>query len=193
MKDEFYIVLPSNSSMNYFSENTTSHFITQLPQQIRLQGSWSVALTEVQIPLTFQHVSSEVLDRTVSLTRISHSTLLTNQIRAVNFNAIELMVRPGIYKDIHAIVSEINNLNCTKKCYIEYKPNSIGYSGILRHACDCANALRTVGSCSHIAVVIYYLSNARYKSKIIRPAKVLSELFTTSDIDPVIDEDSDED
>ena len=62
MKDEFYIVLPSNSSMNYFSENTTSHFITQLPQQIRLQGSWSVTLTEVQIPLTFQHVSSEALD-----------------------------------------------------------------------------------------------------------------------------------
>ena len=78
MKDEFYIVFPSNSSMNYFSKNTTSHFITQLLQQIRLQGSWSVALTEVQIPLTFQHVSSEALDRTVSLTRISHSALETN-------------------------------------------------------------------------------------------------------------------
>ena len=113
MKDEFYIVLPSNSSMNYFSENTTSHFTTQLPQQIRLQGSWSVALTEVQIPLTFQHVSSKALDRTVSLTRISHSALDTNQIRAVNFSAIRSMVRPGIYKDIHAIVSEINNLNDT--------------------------------------------------------------------------------
>ena len=34
MKDEFYIVLPSNSCMNYYSENTTSHFITQLPQQM---------------------------------------------------------------------------------------------------------------------------------------------------------------
>ena len=32
MKDQFYIVLPSNSSMNNFSENTTTHFITQLPQ-----------------------------------------------------------------------------------------------------------------------------------------------------------------
>ena len=117
MKDEFYIVLPSNSSINYISENTTSHFITQLPQQIRLQGSWSVALTEVQIPLTFQHVSSEALDRTVSLTLISHSAVETNQIRTVNFIAIESMVRPGIYKDIHAIVSEINNTG-TKKKYV---------------------------------------------------------------------------
>ena len=126
MKDQFYVVLPSNSSMNYFSENTTSHFITQLPQQIRLQGSWSVALTEVQIPLTFQHVSSEALDRTVSLTRISHSALETNQIRAVNFNTLESMVRPGIYKDIHAIVSEINNLNCTKN-HVEFKVERGGY------------------------------------------------------------------
>ena len=100
--------------MDYFSENTMSHFITQLPQQIRLHGSWSVALTEVQIPLTFQHVSSEALDRTVSLTRISHSALETSEIRAINFNAIESMVRPGIDKDICTIVIEINNLNCTK-------------------------------------------------------------------------------
>ena len=120
----FYIVLPS--SMNYFSENTTSHFITQLPKQIRLQGSWSVALTEVQIPLTFQHVSSEALDRTVSLTRISHSALETNQIRTVKFNAIESMVRPGIYKDIDAIVSEINNLNCTKN-HVEFRVERGGY------------------------------------------------------------------
>ena len=57
MQDQFYIVLPSNSSMNYFAENTTTHFITQLPHQIRLQGSWS-ALTEIQIPLTFQHMGA---------------------------------------------------------------------------------------------------------------------------------------
>ena len=126
MKDEFYIVLQNNSSMNYFSENTTSHFITQLPQQIRLRGSWSVALTEVQIPLTFQHVSSEALDRTVLLTRISHSALETNQIRTVNFNAIESMVRSGIYKDIHAIVSKINNLNCTKN-HVEFRVKRGGY------------------------------------------------------------------
>ena len=39
MKDQFYIVLPSNSSMNYFAGNTTTHFTMQLPHQIRLEGS----------------------------------------------------------------------------------------------------------------------------------------------------------
>ena len=71
-------------------------------------------------------MTSEALDRTVSLTRISHLALETNQIRTVNFNAIELMVRPGIYKDIHAIVSEINNLNCTKN-HVEFRVKRGGY------------------------------------------------------------------
>lgn len=107
-----------------------------------------------------------------------------------NINLEYIQMKPNIIK----VLIRSRHINSkTYKCYIEYKSNSIGYSGILRHACDCANGLRTVGSCSHIAAVIYYLSNARYKSKIIRPAKVLTELFATSDIDPVIDEDSDED
>ena len=145
-------MLPSNSSMNYFSENTTLHFITQLPQQIRLQGSWSVALTEVQIPLTFQHVSSEVLDRAVSLTRISHSILETNQMRAVKFNAIESMVRPGIYKDIHTIVSEINNFNCTKN-HVKFR---VGGGGYVTCARVCTNA-----SCYQLSHQLFLSKNCK--------------------------------
>lgn len=107
-----------------------------------------------------------------------------------NINLEYIKMKPYIIK----VLIRSRHINSkTYKCYVEYKPNSIGYSGILRHACDCANGLRTVGSCSHIAAVIYYLSNARYKSKVIKPAKILSELFSTRDVDPVIDEDSEED
>ena len=107
-----------------------------------------------------------------------------------NINLEYIKIKPNIIK----VLIRSRHINSkTYKCYIEYKPNSIGYSGILRHACVCANGVRIVGSCCQIAAVIYYLSNARYKSKIIRPTKVFLELFTTSDIDRVIDEDSDED
>lgn len=101
-----------------------------------------------------------------------------------------IRMKPNIIK---ALIRSRHINKKTYKCYIEYKPESIGYNGILRHSCDCANGLRTVGSCSHVAAIIYYLSNARYKSEIIRPAKILSEIFSETDIDPVIDEDSDED
>lgn len=35
------------------------------------------------------------------------------------------------------------------KCFIEYRPNGIGYSSVLRYCCDCANGNRTVGCCAY--------------------------------------------
>lgn len=81
----------------------------------------------------------------------------------------------------------------TYNCYVDYQPDTIGVAGIKRHYCECANGRRTIGCCSHVAAVIYYLSNGRYKSSIIRPAEILSDLFTTDSTIPVIQEDSDED
>ena len=50
MKDQLYILLPRNSSMQYFADNTTIHFVTKLPWEVQLVGEWEVALTEIQIP-----------------------------------------------------------------------------------------------------------------------------------------------
>ncbi|XP_058802330.1 uncharacterized protein LOC131670620 [Phymastichus coffea] len=81
----------------------------------------------------------------------------------------------------------------TYNCYIEYTPNSIGYGGVKRYYCECANGMRTVGCCSHIASVIYFLSHARYLSKIIRPTEKLTKIYQEKEIVPVINDDSDED
>ena len=59
-KNQFSIVLPSNSSMNVYPDNMTTHFSTYLPQQIDLDGEWSVALAEIQIPTTMHHVKSNL-------------------------------------------------------------------------------------------------------------------------------------
>lgn len=37
----------------------------------------------------------------------------------------------------------------TYRCFIRYKPNSVGISGVIHYACECANGRRTVGCCSH--------------------------------------------
>lgn len=44
------------------------------------------------------------------------------------------------------------------KCYVQYESNAIGYMGIKRYVCDCANGLRTVGCCSHVAAIICIFS-----------------------------------
>lgn len=46
----FYLTLPSNSSMEYYPENTVARYTTKLNSQIELEGDWEVGLTEISIP-----------------------------------------------------------------------------------------------------------------------------------------------
>lgn len=78
------------------------------------------------------------------------------------------------------------------KCFIKYNPQVLGINSIEQYCCECANGLRTVGCCSHVAAVIYYLSYGRYLSKIPRPNEKLSSLFQ-NDTNVTINVDSDED
>ena len=79
------------------------------------------------------------------------------------------------------------------RCYLDYAPNSTGLIAIRRHYCECAYRRRTVGCCSHVAAVVYYLSLAHHHTRIIRPAEILNSLFHDGAAVPVIDENSDED
>ncbi|XP_068993908.1 uncharacterized protein [Neodiprion pinetum] len=97
----------------------------------------------------------------------------------------------------HAIVQVLvrsRHINSkTYKCYSDYTRDSEGSSGIRRYVCDCPNGKRTVGCCSQIAAIVYYLSNARYLSKIIRPSEILTGLFDVEEVNAVINSDRDED
>lgn len=101
-----------------------------------------------------------------------------------------------LLEDDTILKCEVKSRHINKKvyrCYVQYDPNSIGYNGIKNYVCDCANGLRTVGCCAHVATIIYFLSHARYLSKIIRPAQILTNLFHVDNVEPVIEEHSDED
>lgn len=134
MKDQFYVVLPSNSSMQYYPDNTTTHFITQLPQQIRLHGSWSVALTEIQIPLTFQHLSQEDV-RVIMAGNLSHLSHVSAVV--VGDNSLEFaseegeidvsQIHPGVYKDVEGLIAEMNDLECVKKNHLLFIVERGGY------------------------------------------------------------------
>ena len=53
----FYITLPSNSSMEYFPNNTLSNYVTKLPQPFDLKGEWEVGLSEIQFPITWYNLN----------------------------------------------------------------------------------------------------------------------------------------
>ena len=56
MKSEFYVTLPSNSSMQYFSDNKTSNFVTKLSRTSQLDGEWEVGLAEIDYPHTWHNI-----------------------------------------------------------------------------------------------------------------------------------------
>ena len=47
VESEFYVTLPSNSSMWYFPDNKTSNFVTKLSRTLQLDGEWEVDLAEI--------------------------------------------------------------------------------------------------------------------------------------------------
>lgn len=73
--------------------------------------------------------------------------------------------------------------------YVQYDPTKPGDSAIQEWCCRCRNGLRTVGCCSHIASLIYYLAYGRYRDDP-HPAVELVNIFP--EIPPVYEE-SDED
>ena len=56
-RDNFYVFLPSNSSMDVFPKNKQSQYCTQLAAPIQLDGSWEVGLAEIHIPAMWQNVT----------------------------------------------------------------------------------------------------------------------------------------
>ena len=57
MISDFYVTLPSNSSMDHFPENTKSSFRTKLSAPIVLvDDDWMVSLNEIFIPKSWYNV-----------------------------------------------------------------------------------------------------------------------------------------
>ena len=66
----FHLILPSNSSMTCYPNNTVAQFVTKqtkLLQTIELNGVWDVALTEISFPIRLPNV----LPNTCSFTVLS--------------------------------------------------------------------------------------------------------------------------
>ncbi|GBN67376.1 hypothetical protein AVEN_149569-1 [Araneus ventricosus] len=55
----FYLTLVSDSSKLFFPENKISHFITQLPTPITIEGEWEVGLVDLIYPHTWYNIRND--------------------------------------------------------------------------------------------------------------------------------------
>jgi hypothetical protein len=124
MNDEFYVVLPSNSSKFIFPDNVATHFTTQLPQNFCLHGDWCVGLTEIQIPHTFQHISVDESEGVVCIRTSKRSA--ANELRPEKDRESFDRIKSGVYSDVACLLHEINNLGNVKG-HLQFEIQSGGY------------------------------------------------------------------
>ena len=95
-KTQFYLWLPSNSSMSVFPDNTLSEYRVKLPQCIRLADDWEVAVTEIQYPHTWNNV---------------HDKHMWNKFYVIKgLNVEAFAIPPGHYPSVESIVRKMNSM-----------------------------------------------------------------------------------
>jgi len=69
----FYLTLPSNSSMDYYPQNTVAQYTTKLNSSIELDGEWEVGLTEISFPINIENVARRECFFKISTSSYPHS------------------------------------------------------------------------------------------------------------------------
>ena len=94
---EFYVTLPSNSSMTYYPDNTLSDFTTKLFKPINFSGEYEVALTEISFPHSFYNL-------TEPFNRVPYSG------NGARRNNSVIIIPPGYYHNLEELFSTMYEL-----------------------------------------------------------------------------------
>ena len=102
--NQFYVVLPSDSSMNYYPDNTVAHYKTKLTYPICIDDDFEVALTELIYPMSYHNFIPT--DR-VSL-RYPPEGREINDNRLKSHNLVNWELQSGYFKDEKELVDFLN-------------------------------------------------------------------------------------
>lgn len=127
-QDEFYMVLPSNSSLQFYPDNATTCYTTHLSRELRLSGDWQVGIAEIHIPCTIKHVQED-------------EAFYLFQPTPSDFSGAKKCFFPqGEYESTTQLANEINQSNETyKHQMLEPVLNQKGYYSLTRK-CSCKEA-----------------------------------------------------
>jgi hypothetical protein len=93
--NQFYVVLPSDSSMTSFPNNTVAHYKTKLPRRICDDGDYEVAITELIYPMNMYN--------------LMHKEPMIIDVRAKHHrDDFRWEFKPGYFTDVEALVTYLN-------------------------------------------------------------------------------------
>ena len=105
----FYLTLPSNSSMDFYPNNTLANYITKLPQLFDLTGEWEVGMSEIQYPISWYNISKHEAKMLMKLDE--QKTM------------VDISPPEGLYDTADILVKQINS----SIARVEEKKNSIRF------------------------------------------------------------------
>lgn len=96
-------------------------------------------------------------------------------------------------KEPMLVLGQLASRFCSKKfhdTFVLFNKKGEGTSAVLAYTCSCLNGLRTVGCCSHVMAIIFYICHVDRESISDRfPSKCLDTVFSSQNMH--IDSDSD--
>ena len=97
MEFEFYVTLPSNSSMQYFLDSKTSNFVTKLSRTPQLDGEWEVGLAEI----VYAHTWYNIREGKNSVEIYTPDNLY------LVFKTAEFSIQPGYYEKVQDVIDAL--------------------------------------------------------------------------------------
>lgn len=106
--NHFYLTLPSNSSKDYFPDNTVTNYVTKLHNTVSLAGEWEVGLAEIHFPRTWNNVGPDEDFRILIRDCAAIEPLDTSMRSRCHFR-LEVKVKGGYYHTMETLVAEMNS------------------------------------------------------------------------------------
>lgn len=114
MKDSVYVTLSSNVDPTFYPDNTLTHFLNKLPQEIDLNdGGWEVGLTELSIPFSWLNVQSNEITINLRWKREESLHELYGTDKSDHLSET-LTLPPGHYPTAQQLIDRLNTM--LQKC-----------------------------------------------------------------------------
>ena len=95
MEKDFYLCLPSNSSLSNFPQNNAGHFFTSLPKSINIEGEFEIGLSEIIFSNSYYNINEKEIGFKFSYDQYSSDYIYLEQ---------------GLYKTPVHFIDSLNNL-----------------------------------------------------------------------------------
>ncbi len=109
----FIVILPSNSSNKYYSDNHPTNFKVHLPKVISLHSKYEVALLELSYPHNFYNIRDQEMD-------------IAYTIREENYN-VNIKIKDGFYESIDSLIQWLNFIVNSNRNIPENIKNTISF------------------------------------------------------------------